>query len=472
MNKKIPMLTLMGAFVVGIASACGPTDNRINITFWHTLGKANEAMLNDMIDEFEELYPEYRVSASSQGGYDELRDKILNTISVGTNPDMAFCYPDHVARYLESDSVIDMTPYVNDPEVGFAVSDGSHEENGETIYGSDDFIQGYWEEGTEYSVEGLYSVPYAKSTEVLFYNKDVFEANGWPVPTKWFNDEDPDDLTAMFNLCREIFQEMYDDPGFVAPLGYDSDSNLFITLHHQMGIPYTQQADTPEDRYPFLTSQASKDLVTRLKTIYDDSAVAGDQYEKHMFVTKETNGGSYTSTLFTEERCYMSIGSTGGTSYNVGSFNIGIAKIPQHNGSDPEHRGVISQGPSICFFNTMDDETRDGAWLFYRHITNATNSARYAIQTGYEPVRISSYETEQYVEHIAEPTEITGDNLFKMVARLTRTMQEDYFSSPVFPGTDRARDLVGGILSNVLLGTETVDDAYSRVYSELMFQDQ
>ena len=92
MNKKIPMLTLMGAFVVGIASACGPTDNRINITFWHTLGKANEAMLNDMIDEFEELYPEYRVSASGQGGYDELRDKILNTISVGTNPDMAFCY--------------------------------------------------------------------------------------------------------------------------------------------------------------------------------------------------------------------------------------------------------------------------------------------------------------------------------------------------------------------------------------------
>ena len=470
MNKKIPFLTLMVLLSAGALAGCGGGDDPNEIIFWHTLGQEKQQLLNTMVAEFEELHPGYKVRASNQGGdYDALFDKIKMSLASGTNPDMAFCYPDHVATYLEQGKVVNMESYVDDPEIGFAASDGSHVEEGVTISGEDDFIEIYWREGQSYSTPGLYSVPYAKSAEVLFYNKTVFDQNGWPIPTKWFNDDDPNDLTAMFNLTRVIHEQYMGDSSFEAPLGYDSDENMFITLHRQMGIPYTAQGNTFAERYPFIDSAESRALIQKLKTIYDTGAVEEGSINKHQFITKGTNGGGYTSSMFTEEKVLMTIGSTGGTSYNQGPFEIGVTKIPQQNPDNPDNLGTVTQGPSICFFNTADNNELSIAWQFYRFITNALNSARYATLTGYEPVRISSYDTDEYQAHLApaEPGEV--DTIFRKVARTTATMQNDYFNTAVFVGSDKARTVAGSILTNVLTGVQSVSAAYENARTELSF---
>lgn len=414
--------------------------NQTKVVFWHNMGHTNQELLGKMITAFEKLYPNITIEATSAASsYDDLESLILKSFQANTTPTMAFCYPDHVAEYLAKNEVADLTAYTTDSEIGFKESEGSHKDaSGNTLYGADDYVKTFWEEGTSYATEGIYSVPFAKSTEALFYNKDIFAMNGWSVPTTW---------NEMWDLCRTIRAQETDkaDGKYVKyPLGYDSDANMYITLSQQKAIPFTSATG---DHYLFNNDQA-KAMVNELKGYYDEG----------LFVTKGTSSNqSYTSTKFINQEIYMSIGSTGGTQYNdTDAFQVGVAVPPS---MDLDKPAVISQGPSICFFKSASEAQRKAAWLFYKFITTADNSTFYSVSTGYQPVRVSSYQTDIYQKFI----NATGDTrgLFNDVATVATTMQNSYFNSPVFVGSANARNEVSGLLSSVLLGTKTVDKAFS-----------
>ncbi len=438
-NKKL--LLLLTPFIsVPFLSGCngsGQWDG--TITFWHTMGQANQALLDRMIAEFENANPGIKVLAYSQGGYDDLADKLNKAIPAGTTPSLSFCYPDNVASYLEAGAVEDLSSYVNNPEYGF------DDENPLS-----DYISSYWAEGNNYQQSGLYSVPYAKSTEALFYNKTLFEEKGYTVPTTW--DE-------MWTLCAKMQEDL--GSKLKKPLGYDSDSNLFITMCEQKNIPYTTKNGSDSEHYLFVNKEA-KDMVSDLKAKFD----AG------YFLTKGTQPNStYTSTAFTNQEILMSIGSTGGTSYNKSlNFNVGVAPIP----GTSLNRHVVSQGPSICIFKRAYEEEKIAAWKFYKFITNTFNSADFAISTGYEPVRTSSLNSEMYQEHLSTAYNLDGTtrNLLAAAAICTSenyASSNQYFTTDVFNGSAVARDEVGAIISNVFLGKKTIDDAFNDALTNCLF---
>lgn len=456
--KKSHLFIAIAALVGAGLTSCGggPGDGgKTKVTFWHTMGKANQEKLDAMIATFNEKYPNIVIEHAAQGDYTDLEGKLLKAIPAKTTPTMAFCYADHVAGY--GNNTLDLTPFVESQE-----SDGAGGIVGLTAEDQADYIAGYWNEGKQYTREGLYSVPFSKSTEVLFYNKTFFDKHSLPVPTKWESD-DPNDLTAMWNLCKKI-KEI---DSSITPLGYDSDDNMYITLSAQYDIPYTS-IKNGVGSFDFDNAQA-KAMVTKLKGYYD----AG------YFVTKGTlPNNTYTSTKFKAQELLMSIGSTGGTSYNVPDrdgdgeflFNAAVAAVPQQKANAESASKIISQGPSICFFKNskISEEQSRAAWLFYKHITNTENSAAYSILTGYEPVRESSYQTEAYQAHLATPENPKDDTLYKVVARVTQQpeVRGAYFSSPAFKGSSTARQQVGGIISQVLLGSSTIDAAFANAMQE------
>lgn len=433
----------------GAVSSTSGAQNAVTINFWHTMGHNNQTLLENMISRFEAAYPYITVNqTSAAGNYDDLESLILSAIPAKTTPTMAFCYPDHVAEYIEKNkAVIDLTSYLNDPEIGFQASDGSHNDtSGKTLTGVDDFVPSFWEEGSNYTAKGVYSVPFAKSTEALFYNKTAFDQNGWSVPQTW---------DQMWDLCASIRaaypQKGADGKYTYYPLGYDSDSNFYITLSEQKGIPFTSATG---DHYLF-NNAAAKTMVSDLKSKYDEG----------YFVTKATTANStYTSTKFTNGEILMSIGSTGGTTYNqTNNFTVGVAVPPS---MDLEKPAVISQGPSICFFADATAEQKRAAWLFYRFISTADNSTYYAISTGYQPVRVSSYETSKYTSFV---NAAAGDRtIFNDVASVAQGMQNSYFNSPVFVGSAKARSEMTGLMGSVLLGSKTVDAAFNDAMSNCL----
>lgn len=86
----------------------------VEITFWHTMGKQNNDILTAMIAQFNQVYPNIKVKdLSVSGDYDELQNMLLSNVSTGNLPTMAFCYPDHVAEYIDRNAVLDMSRYVD-----------------------------------------------------------------------------------------------------------------------------------------------------------------------------------------------------------------------------------------------------------------------------------------------------------------------------------------------------------------------
>ena len=69
----------------------------VTITFYHTMGSNLTTVLDLYIAEFNKLYPNITIEYTSVGGYDDVRDQISTEITVGAQPNIAYCYPDHVA---------------------------------------------------------------------------------------------------------------------------------------------------------------------------------------------------------------------------------------------------------------------------------------------------------------------------------------------------------------------------------------
>jgi len=416
------------------------TNLECEVTFWHSMGKANIAVLDEFITGFNKVFPKITITHSAQGGYDDVRKNVANAIPAGTTPTMAYCYPDHVADYLPSDSVLKLDDFMNSTKIGFGV------DNGLGDAGTDDFIQTYLEEGHHYTVEGkavegYYSLPFSKSTETLFYNKDAFEANGWEVPQTW---------DQMWALCADIKAAMPD----VTPLGYDSDANFYITYCEQMGIPYTSGEGT---NHFLFNNDKAKAFVTKLKEYGSGEGGLG-----YWTSQAQLGSGTYTSTKFTNEELLMSIGSTGGTKYNAtDSFATGVAAVPQ---ADLNNGKVIMQGPSICFLANSTIQERIGGWLFYKYITNTTNSAYWASSTGYNPVRTSSFTDKNYKTSTTPLVNTVLD-----FAATGSDYTKWYYTSPAFKGSSAARNEIDSLMAAVLLGTKTVDQAFDDALANCLF---
>ena len=75
---------------------------------------------------------------------------------------------------------------------------------------------------------------------------------------------------------------------------------------------------------------------------------------------------------------------------------------------------------------------------------------------GYAPVRESCYTNEVYASYLEE-----SDFMPRCAKVVAEEINGNYFNYPVFKGTATARDQVGGIITQVLLGEKDIDKAFA-----------
>lgn len=421
-------------------------NKEVTITFYHTMNQNLKEILDVRIErEFNVQYPNIKVENVSAGGYDDVCDQLATSISAGnTVCDMAYCYPDHVALYNKANSLVVLDPYMYDSTYGFTTAQ------------IDDFLDAYWEEGKSFGDNLMYSLPLSKSSEVMYYNADFFEENELNVPTHWFplTENVDDDPYCVEYVCKKI-KEI--DPTCI-PLGYDSDSNWFITLCEQFNSPYTSATG---NHYLF-NNEVNRDFVGKLKEWYD----------KGYFTTKSIYG-QYTSNLFTNldtssARCYFCVGSSAGASNQVPvgeAFEVGIAPIPQVDAINSP--AVISQGPNVCIFKNKDPQVQMACWLLLRFLTTSVNfQAEFSMQSGYTPVIDSVYRNQIYREFLD-----AADGFENITALSTKVAMEEsnwYFTSPAFVGSSAARNQVGSLMASVFTdNSKTIAQHFEYAISEL-----
>lgn len=474
--RTLCLLTVLG--VAGLSlTACDEaevSDPAHTIYFYNSMGKNFTDALNASIADFEAKFPGWTVKSVQPGGYDEIKSSIITDLQGGSQPDLAYCYPDHVAEYLVTGKVVNMSQYINSTAPltvnVLNAETGAYEpktyENEIVGYSAEeiaDFIEEFWKEGYAagypdyqtygYKADDLLTLPFQRSTEALYYNATAFIELGLytevdvekekedgtteivkekvaKVPTTW------DELWEVCRLAKAKWPT-------VTPLGYDSESNWFINMCQQNGWGYTS-ADK-DNHYLFRNAQTEAWLNQ-----------LADYYAKGYFTTKELYG-TYTSNLFklgTNGGTIMSIGSTGGASnQKLSKDKWGVAAIPGSLVDGKINASVISQGPSLVMFNTSADnatEKQAMTWEYVKMLLDPVNQTGFAGVSGYMTVRKSSYDVPKYAEDLSDK-----ENISAVTCNLAVSIKDRCFTSPAFKGSSTARDQVGVALRYVVTGKKT-----------------
>lgn len=478
--KKFLTLLVMLIALVSVAS-CGPTpqpdgildpsqidtSKETVVTFYHANGANLQVVIQDIIDRFEEeMYKQYgvrvTVEQTSQGDYDTLRQTIASSIAAGNQPTVAQTYPDHVSLYLEGEAVKALDAYIEHAEYGL---EGEESDS----YG---FIDRFWAEGSIYDKEGtIYSIPFNKSTEVLFYNKNLFDKYGWEVPATW------DDVLEICEAWKQTteYQNAKNEGKKVGGIGIDSEANFFITLIQQWGGQYTGFDAKGKGAYLFDNPQAKAALNWLVQ-----------EFNKGNTVTSTHLGTNYCSDAFKAVQLPMTIGSSAGASYNVptdGSFVTGVAPYPQVAGASEDEKQVIQQGTNITLFECRDKQEELFGWLFMKYLTNYESALDWTLRTAYFPTRKDVAASDEYQKYISqilydeEGNPQLGENgqpvkeydAIKEVCVIGLAQSPYFYTSVAFPGSAKARTEGELIIQEILYNQETysVDKAIADALAAL-----
>ena len=390
-----------------------------------------------MFESFREIYPQVTITQLNQGGYTGLRESTIQGIVSGITPTIVMGYPDHFVEYLNGRAIIPLDEFINHDVHGVDLSD---------------FVEGFLAENRQY-VDGLqYSLPFAKSTEMVVYNKTFFDAQGITLdrnqPMTWDQIIDLADTMVGSgpNQCPHLFNA-------------DSSANFFINSSRQWGAGYTNaQAEILVD------NPQTREMLSFFQGLFKDNVLAFPiEWDQR-----------FGSGPFRAADVCMTQGSTAGTRHNVPRegdpfTEIGIIPVIQH---DLNNQSVMQQGPNIAIMANATDNQRLAAWLLLRHMTNTENTAWFAMNTGYVPVRVSGFEEPEYQAFLQLVDRFeAGENLtpeertrlpFAMAANVAYVQVNAYGFDPAFVGrvtSSGARRESEALIESIYSGPRTVEEA-------------
>lgn len=413
------------------------TEAKIEVTFWNTMGDNLQSVLNEAIEGFNSYYPNVTIKNTQIGGYDDVKSQIVTEMGTGNYPSLAYCYDDHVAAYNEAEITVPLNNLMTNAKYGFGGSEVKY------AIKDSDIIEGFRTKSDTFGDGNYYTLPFLRSTEVLYYNETFFTEHNLTVPETW------EDLWTTCAKIKEI------DPK-CTPLGYDSEANFFITLCEAYGYDYTTASSSDVAGHFIFNNDKTNAMISQLR----------DYYDKGYFTTQELYG-AYTSGLFapttaTETVCYMCIGSSAGASYQFSSsFTANIAKLPKAKNGTAK---AISQGPSLVFFNKGNDQEVLAAWLFAQYLLTPEIQASFALTSGYMPVTTPATEVKAYKDKMATAGTSSKTSLATLSIKTALSQKDSYFTSDVFVGSADARTQVGTLLASVMADkTITADNKAAKI---------
>ena len=439
------------------------TSKNYELTFWakNDTNKVQTAIYERAVEEFQELYPNVTVTIRLYNDYSKIYNDVITNISTDTTPNICITYPDHIATYLEGDNtVVPLDDLFTDEKFGF---NGSEVKFDAPEYS--EMIQKYLE---ECKVNGsYYAVPFMRSTEALYINKNLVNALGYEIP---------DEITWDFIWeVSEKAMEKNDDGTFkvnnqtvMIPFIYKSTDNFMIQSLKQLDAGYSDAAGNI-----LIFNDTTKEILLEIAKHAETGA----------FSTFKIS--SYPGNFLNANQCIFAIDSTAGATWmgsaaplhdiskeNIADFETVVRPIPQYDWDNPK---MISQGPSICIFNKEDSGEVIASWLFTQYLLTNSIQIPYAETEGYVPVTAKAQDADEYTDYLARGGEDTTTH-YQVKVDATKMLLDNIdntFITPVFNGSASLRDAAGQMIEEVTkarrrkqeVSSETIDALYDNMKS-------
>ena len=387
MIRRLMILSLTAALlaVLGLTISCQKAkasvedftreDGKIEVEFWHAMSGKQARSINEIVDNFNAGQDKYVIKGIYQGSYQSLNQKLIAGLYAGRPPAASMMYESWTTRFLRFDCLQPVQHFVEkDPEWG--------EEDINDLFPA-------FQRDNQYRLskkEGLYvpdpegkltlaTLPFNKSVYVLFVNNDWMRKVGFDEPPKtWGEMKDlaqrmttKDESGKMhYGFATRPMIEAFTTLLFAADGNYMDDDNKTFTFAGAEG-------------------QAAMEFLVDI--------VVGENRSGYI-------ESDYLSNVFGQGTVGMYIGSTAAFPFNdsaVGNKFIWRAYgVPAMDGAEGK---TLAQGTNIGIFRQgfnasgkIPDEVQEGAWEFLKYLCETEVTVKWAMETGYMPVRRSAAE--------------------------------------------------------------------------------
>ena len=457
------ILMLMGIMIIpschgskGMAAFQMPdtfdTTQTYEITFWakNDTNKVQTEIYKKTIEDFQKLYPNIKVILRLYTNYGDIYNDVITNISTNTTPNVCITYPDHIATYMTGTNiVVPLDSLIENEKYGL----GGNCINFESIK-KEEIVPQFFQEGIIQNKS--YALPFMRSTEACYINKEYVEKLGYKVP---------DIITWDFIWeVSEKAMEMNDDDTYklnnqnvLIPFIYKSTDNMMIHMLHQKGGGYSDQNGNIR-----IFNNTTKELLYNI----------AEHSKTRAFSTFKIS--SYPANFLNAGQCIFAVDSTAGATWmgtyaplsdisedKLVKFTTEVRPVPQFNTEKP---AMISQGPSVCIFNKANHQEVLASWIFAQYLLTDKVQTAYSETEGYIPVTLKAQNSEEYRKYLSEIGSDREHYDVKIKAsELLMDNIDSTFVTPVFNGSASLRDAAGQLIENTVKSVrreKTIDEAF------------
>ena len=407
-GKKLAALAVAGLALVGTAacsnggsSSSSTSDtNKIpkvtkktTVVFWHGMQGQQETTLKKLAKEFEAKNSNIKIKLEQQGDYDNLQAKLNSTMQSPKNlPTITQAYPGWLQSAAKNKMLVNLTPYINNKEVGWGSVAASEIKQG--------MLDGAKINGTQYGI------PFNKSIEVLIYNPDMLKKYGI---TKV-----PSTNAELKQAARTIYQK---SDHKVVGAGFDNLNNYYVLGMKNEGQNFSSKVD-------FTGKESSRVL---------DYFVKG---EKAGYF-RMPGSDKYLYVPFTNKKLAMFVTSSSTETWIKQAAKKGF----KYEVAARPGKYTMQQGTDIYMFSHASAMEKAAAFKFMKFLSSKENQIKWAKETGYIPVNEDATKSAKYKEN----------KEFKLPAKLEDILSTNsLYSVPVIKNSNAVFSQLNPIMQSIL----------------------
>jgi sn-glycerol 3-phosphate transport system substrate-binding protein len=401
------------------AATTAPAAGAQKVIFWGAFGGNLGKSLEAMVDRYNKQTTAVSVEHQFQGTYEETANKLTAALAARQTPELVVLSDVWWFKFYINNALAPLDDLVASTKVD-----------------KTDYVDSLINEG----VKGgkLWWIPFARSTPLFYYNKDMFKAAGLPErgPKTWdeFMEWAPKLVKKEGDTIKTAAINFVGGASYVAW--------IFQGMIWQFGGKYSNEITDPEFKITLAeppgveAGQFVADLIYKHKVAINSKDAQVDFQ----------NGLSATTMLST--------GSLAGVTTGVaGKFQFGTAFLPEKKAF-----GCCTGGAGLGITQAAPAPKQQAAFDFVKFASSPEQQVIWSQETGYMPVRKSSVNSADMKTFFDK-----NPNAKVAVDQLPKTQPQD--AARVFiPNGDQ---IIGKGLEKIMLTQESVESAFKATAEEL-----
>jgi sn-glycerol 3-phosphate transport system substrate-binding protein len=387
------------------------TEGRVKVVYWSSWGGKNGEGVQKLVDDFNASQSDIVIENQFQGTYEETSQKLATAMAARQTPDIVSLSEVTWNRFYLNQTLQPLDDLF--AKAGFDPSE---------------YVEPLIKEGTRQGK--IWWVPFARSTPLLYYNRDLLTKAGLP-------DRGPETWDELRQWGAEIMKVAGENTKVFA---FTTAKN-YNAWHFQGNV------------WQWGGAYSDKELNALINQ--PKAVEAGEWARKFVHEDKMAYMADDQSTDFINGLCAMTEQSTGslGTIATSAKFGVGTAFLPKQ-----AQFGCPTGGAGLGIMAAAQDEQKQAAVEFLKFLARPENVVFWSKHSGYMPVTKAAVDAPEMQDYFKQ-----NPNFKVAVEQLPKTQPQD--TARLFiPNGDQT---IGTGLERIFVRNEPADQVFAAVAQQL-----